>query len=554
LWVASSVPAWNAFRRALRGPNEVQLQLLRHYLAQNADTAWGREHQFSEIRTYTEFIQRVPLRQYDDFEPWIARIKRGEQGVLTREPVTHFIPTSGSSGARKLVPFTAGMQREFNRAIGPWITDLFRGFPSLPLGSAYWSVSPAIQVSGSEPSVVPIGFEDDSSYLGGSRKRLIDSVMAVPSEVRFVSDIEQFRYLTLLCLLRQSDLRLISVWHPSFLSLLLDALPAHWQNLLDDISRGQCRYSAALAPPVLRALKRRPMPARANYLQKADPLSPEGVWPQLKVISCWGDANAELGIGDLQRRFPTVFVQRKGLLATEAFVTIPFSGCYPLAVCSHFFEFIDDQGAVHLASDLKESETYEVVATTAGGLCRYRLQDQVRVTGFVEKTPAFRFLGRKGNVSDRFGEKLSQAFVSQVLQQLTTNLQTTPRFAMLAPDEDSSGCCYTLYVEGAIEAKLATRLDALLRQNPHYEWCRKLDQLRPPRVFQITADGYETFVSREMCEGTRLGDIKPVSLSLRGGWSDHFDGRYTIAETAPDSVFGPHSDSKFAGRPTLSEL
>jgi hypothetical protein len=37
--------------------------------------------------------------------------------------------------------------------------------------------------------------------------------MAVASELRQVSDMEQFRYLTLLCLLRQHDLRLISIWY-----------------------------------------------------------------------------------------------------------------------------------------------------------------------------------------------------------------------------------------------------------------------------------------------------------------------------------------------------
>jgi hypothetical protein len=34
LWLASNVPAWQRFRRALRNPGEVQLQLLRQYLAQ----------------------------------------------------------------------------------------------------------------------------------------------------------------------------------------------------------------------------------------------------------------------------------------------------------------------------------------------------------------------------------------------------------------------------------------------------------------------------------------------------------------------------------------
>src|SRR3954464_5998844 len=167
LWLASNLPAWQRFRRALRNPGEVQLQLLRHYLEQNADTAWGMAHAFREIKSYQEFTQRVPLHGYDDFEPWIARIRQGEKRVLTRDQVTHLVPTSGSSGARKVIPFTAGLQREFNEAIGPWIVGLYGRFPSVAGGTAYWSVSPAVEPEELESSVVPIGFDDDSSYLGG---------------------------------------------------------------------------------------------------------------------------------------------------------------------------------------------------------------------------------------------------------------------------------------------------------------------------------------------------------------------------------------------------
>ena len=255
LWTASNVPALIQFRRALNRPAETQLQLLRDYLARNADSAYGKTHDFGSIRNYDEFARRVPLTDYGDIEPWIERIRRGESDVLTSDTVTHLIPTSGSTGARKLIPFTTGLQCEFNRAISPWIASLYSRHPSVALGTAYWSISPALQIQDAEPSAVPIGFEDDLSYLGGAKKRLVNSVMAVPSELRQVSDMEQFRYLTLLCLLRKRDLRLISIWHPSFLSLLLDALPNCWESLLQDIEQGTCRYADGLPKTVHRQIE-----------------------------------------------------------------------------------------------------------------------------------------------------------------------------------------------------------------------------------------------------------------------------------------------------------
>jgi hypothetical protein len=528
LWLASCVPALMGYRRALRCPAKIQAQLLRDYLARDAHTTFGRSHGFGKINSCEEFARRVPLHDHDDLKPWIERIQSGESCVLAAGRVTHLVPTGGSTGARKLIPFTASLQREFNRAIGVWIADLYGRYPFVTLGTAYWSISLAIKME-NKTSVVPVGFDDDSAYLGGARRRLLDAVMAVPSEIRLVSDIEQFRYLTLLCLLRESNLCLISIWHPSFLSLLLDALPGFWDDLLRDINSGSCRYAESLSPIILRALKLRPLPQRAGHLSRANPLQPATIWPDLKVISCWGDGHAAFAGADLQRRFPSAFIQSKGLLATECIVTIPFAGSYPLAVTSHFFEFIDAQGRIYLAHELKKNEIYEVVVTTSGGLWRYRLRDQVQVTGFVGNTPSLRFLGRAGNVSDRRGEKLSEPFVAQAIHAVTANLLSQPRFAMLAPDEDCRGCHYTLYVEGDVPAQMGDWLEKFLCENIQYAWCRKLSQLQPSRIFRIENAGYETFILRQQLDGKRIGEIKPCALSVENGWTQRFRGSYLPA-------------------------
>src|SRR2546426_7503148 len=113
----------------------------------------------------------------------MPRIRQGEANVLTHAPVTHLIPTGGSTGARKLIPFTAGLQREFNAAIGPWLVDLQRQSPGVIGGPAYWSVTPALPDTTAEESAVPIGFDSDAAYLGGTRRRLAEAVLAVPSGV-----------------------------------------------------------------------------------------------------------------------------------------------------------------------------------------------------------------------------------------------------------------------------------------------------------------------------------------------------------------------------------
>ena len=502
VWVGSNLPRWRVFRRALNRPAEAQWDLLRGMLARNADSAYGRAHGFGRVKNYFEFTRCVPLVTYEELAPWIERIREGEHGVLTAERVTHLIPTSGSTGARKLIPFTGGLQRQFDAAISAWVTDLAVGRPQILGGPAYWCITPPQKSPLAEPSAVPIGFADDASYLGGAKGWLVRSVMVRPEGLAEAQDLEEFRFRTLVGLLRERELRLISVWHPSFLSLLLDALPEYWERILARVHKER--------------------PGRARELERADPLRADTLWPKLAVISCWGDGAAEMPMGELRRRFTGGCVQAKGLLATEAVMTIPFAGGWPAAVNSHFFEFIDAEERVFRVQELQAGETYEVVVTTAGGLWRYRMGDQVRVEGFVGETPSLRFVGRVGNGSDLFGEKLSERFVAGVIREVLAASVVEARFALLAPESDAEGWRYILFLEGEIPMGMAERLDCALRENPNYDHCRELGQLQAAEVFMIKSGGYGAFAKRLVSEGKRLGEIKPVALSGSAGWMEIF--------------------------------
>jgi hypothetical protein len=534
LWLASSATAFLEFKRAAGRPAIAQKTSLYRAVGRNSDTVYGRAHGFGEIRDYQDFARKVPVVDYEELEPWIRRIAAGEQNVLTAERVTHLIPTSGTSSGRKLIPFTAALQREFDSAIGAWVFDLYCRHPSAALGTAYWSITPAVGHLDGERSAVPIGFEEDSSYLGGAKKKLLAGGMAVPSEVRLVQDVVVFRYVTLLCLLRRGDLGLISVWHPSFLLLLLDAMPTYWGDLLRDLHEGTCKYEADLPIATREAIQSHSQPRRARQLEQAGVQCPDFIWPKLQVISCWGDAHAEGPLKELQRRLPNIPIQPKGLLSTEAFVTFPLGALYPLAIRSHFFEFLDDDGHSHLAHELREGGEYEVIVTTGGGLYRYRLGDRVKVTAFLRETPSLRFLGRNGIISDRCGEKLSEAFVTSALAEVTSSLREPPRFALLAPDETSGSVRYTLFIEAEIDEGFGKRLDDALKRNPHYSYCRQLGQLLPAEVIRVADHGYEAYIEHEMAQGKRMGEIKPCALSTDIGWGERLQkGQETGLSVTP---------------------
>jgi GH3 auxin-responsive promoter len=523
LWGAASAPSWERYRRALRAPAAAQERVLLSCLRRNAGTSFGREHGFDAVRSVADYQARIPPVSYDDIAPLVRRAAHGEARVLTRTTVERLVPTSGSTAAAKLVPFTADLRAEFTIAIDAWLVDLFMGRPALMGGPAYWSISPpASTVSSLDGSAVPVGFDSDSRYLGGARQALARSVLAVPDDVARVQDVEAFRYVTALFLVRARDLRLMSVWHPSFLEGLLDCIETHRDRLIHDVDRGSMSPPATVAAEVRARLAPllAPDPARAMALRKAGAHAVD-IWPHLSLISCWADGPARAAAALLARRCEGIALQPKGLLATEAVVTIPFDGRHPLAIRSHFFEFVEPDGRVRLAHELQRGMEYTLLLTTGGGLYRYKLGDRVMVNDFVLYTPSLRFLGKDDRVSDLFGEKLSDGFVARVLEQLF--IGAPPRFALLAPDRTAAGIAYTLFVasDRPTEPDLAARLERGLRLNPQYAWCVDLGQLGPARVARVGPGAMSAFIAASVARGQRLGDVKPVSLSAAAGWRDH---------------------------------
>lgn len=186
-----------------------------------------------------------------------------------------------------------------------------------------------------------------------------------------------------------------------------------------------------------------------------------------------------------------------------------------------------------LSSELQGNRQYNVILTTGGGLCRYRLDDRIVVDGLVGRTPSIRFVGKCAQVSDRMGEKLSDGFVASVFSKLFHDFQIKPSFAMLAPDVDPDGCRYTLYLSSEVPSEVCIILDHLLSANPHYAYCRRLTQLRPPRLFRVSDHANAAYCERLRRTGMRLGDIKPVGLSALDGWSDKLSGHYIDGKKSP---------------------
>src|SRR5512135_2862289 len=110
------------FLRQTARADEVQRALLLRRIARHADSQFGRDHHFDEIRTPADFRRRVPIRGYEGHEPYIDRVRRGDHRALFGEgtKVLMFALTSGTTNRPKTIPVTRESLRDYREGWTIW--------------------------------------------------------------------------------------------------------------------------------------------------------------------------------------------------------------------------------------------------------------------------------------------------------------------------------------------------------------------------------------------------------------------------------------------------
>jgi hypothetical protein len=482
-------------RRLLDDPGAAQREQLACIVRNNRRSRFGQVHDFASIVDAPDYARHVPVRRYEALQPWIDAAAGGEAGALTEETIVAFEETGGSTAGPRLVPYTAAGLAEFQRGLHAWLEDLLVALPALARGRFYWSISPAGRAPRLTASGVSVGLASDAAYFGAELAPSIVATLAVPAAVAACQDIREWRLQTMAHLLTCEDLVMISVWSPTFLTSLLTSA----RGDLEELARRCADLPAYDNRRTDRAL-RELAGTQPDYGR---------IWPRLALISCWDQAGSRGPAQALRKAFPHVRVQGKGLLATEALVSLPLHDQpFPvLALQSGYFEFRDDAGAMHTVETVQDEAEYELVLSNASGLYRYLIGDRVRVRGFAGRTPLLEFCGRDGG-TDLCGEKLTEAFVLRALAPHRL------RFGALAVD--AVAMRYVLLLDATempadAATRLAAQVECALHRNPQYAHARLVGQLGALAVARCL-DPVERWTALRLQAGQRLGDIKPPVL------------------------------------------
>ena len=96
----------NQIKRWASKPVETQDKVFKKLIKDAKSTSFGKDHNFTNITTYEDFKQSVPVRDYEALRPYVDRVVEGEQNVLWRGKPIYFAKTSGTTSGAKYIPIT----------------------------------------------------------------------------------------------------------------------------------------------------------------------------------------------------------------------------------------------------------------------------------------------------------------------------------------------------------------------------------------------------------------------------------------------------------------
>jgi hypothetical protein len=86
-------------------PLEVQKDLFFDLIDKAKNTEWGKQHNYSKIKTIADFKKNVPIQSYETLKPYIERIRKGEQNILWNKEIKWFAQSAGTTaGKSKFIP------------------------------------------------------------------------------------------------------------------------------------------------------------------------------------------------------------------------------------------------------------------------------------------------------------------------------------------------------------------------------------------------------------------------------------------------------------------
>lgn len=516
------------FVRKTRKTAICQEQFLFSLLKTHQETQFGRDCGFEDIKTVEQFKERIPILTYSGYEKYVERIARGEQNILTSDPVVYFNQSSGSTGKQKLIPVTKRVRKVRSR-----VTQQSLGFMvdaaikrGLPIGKMLLTTS--IQIRDRTSGGIAYG----TSSVGDLRNMdfLYRQVFVHPYDALKPADSLARNYVCLLFALRNPQMRVIGANFPILALQLADYLERYALYLIQDLETGKIASWLKIEPEVREALEQQWSAATeraaelSSILKREGTLTPRMAWKNLSWIITARGGTSDFYFERFNQYFGDTPIFGGIYAASEATFGIyeDFnSDGTILAIDSGFFEFIpsDEWEKEHpktvLAHQVEVGANYRIVVTNYSGLYRYDIGDVVEIIGFYEQAPIIVFRHRMGGLLSATSEKTNEFHATQVMQQLQKEFDLPLASYCITLSKNEIPPHYLLNIELLPNhplnnpEKLLAEFDRKMQQaNVSYEDKRCKNILPPPRLRILAPGSFATVRQRLLQKGIPDSHLK----------------------------------------------
>ena len=386
--LVNSIASWFLKKRFhqielfLKYPNEVQNELLLSLIDFAKHTEIGKQYEFSTIKDYKTFAERVPIKNYDGWQDNIERSRRGENNIFWPTPIRWFAKSSGTTRAKsKFIPVSEESLEDCHYAASK---DLLCMYLNNNENSQLFN-GKSLRLGGSKEL-----YKENGTVFGDLSAILIDNM---PFWAEFSST-------------------------PSSKVSLMDDWEHKMQAIVNETINENVTSLAGVPSWMLVLLN--------NVLETTGKQNLHDIWPNLEAYF-HGGVSFTPYIDQYKKILPKKdFKYYEIYNASEGFFAIQdqnnSSELLLMLDYGIFYEFIpmdiyatSEECAIPL-SDVELDKNYAVIITTNAGLWRYKIGDTVRFTSL--NPYRIKISGRTKHHINVFGEELIIENAENALKQV----------------------------------------------------------------------------------------------------------------------------------------
>ncbi|MEA2071704.1 MAG: GH3 auxin-responsive promoter family protein [Asgard group archaeon] len=487
------------YRKKLEDPMASQREALMEIINANKETIFGMAHNFSSITNIRSYQRNVPLHNYDDLHQYIEFSFKYD-GVLSKDPVIHWIQSTGTLGKPKIIPMTESSLKKWSK------------------GGTRLTFAYILDKPGNEKFL-------NGKILGYAGQSELRRIRGIP--VGYISGAVCTRVsnpLLLKRLIPKANTLNIEDWRERLWQFMMDTVGEDIRAMtgIPPVIIGFLQAIQTNLPFQVAGIKDSKVQRKVQNAIFEDTIDFEMLWPNLQFFGSSGVV-AEPYKPMLREllsdsiTMPEMYSCSEGQFAFQ--MHEDEEGMY-LNIDNYFFEFkkVGKPNEIKLLSDVKKNVPYELLISSIAGLYRYNMHDIIEFVS--TDPPKIVIKGRVGNVLNIGSEKVSEDQLIIVLSEAMKQLQKHP-VDYVVSGTHAFPLRHKVFIElsnfskkDEKKAKLLSKIydDLMKKMNTSYHISREQQALTIPEIHILKKGAFRKISERKAEENNQLEHLKILHI------------------------------------------